>query len=29
MDVDGVVSEETLRALANIDTVIKVRPIFG
>ena len=29
MDVDGVVSPETLRALANIDTVIKVRPIFG
>ena len=29
MDVDGVVPEETLRALAGIDTVIKVRPIFG
>ena len=29
MDVDGGVPEETLRALAGIDTVIKVRPIFG
>ena len=28
-DVDGKISEETLRALAGIDTVIKVRPIFG
>lgn len=28
-DVDSAVPEETLRALAGIDTVIKVRPIFG
>ena len=29
IDVDGRVSEETLRALATIETVMKVRPIFG
>ena len=28
-DVDGKIPEETLRALVGIDTVIKVRPIFG
>ncbi|MCI1207968.1 MAG: phosphoglycerate dehydrogenase [Treponema sp.] len=29
IDVDGVVSEETLRSLAQIKEVINVRPIFG
>ncbi|MDE5776386.1 MAG: 3-phosphoglycerate dehydrogenase, partial [Treponemataceae bacterium] len=29
IDVDGRVGEETLRALAGIETVMKVRPIFG
>ena len=29
IDVDGKVPEETLRALATIETVTKVRPIFG
>lgn len=29
IDVDGVVGEETLRQLAGVDTVTKVRPIFG
>lgn len=29
IDVDGVVAEETLRKLANVENVINVRPIFG
>lgn len=29
IDIDGVVPEETLRALAGIETVTKVRPIFN
>ncbi len=29
IDVDGIVPEETLRALATVETVTKVRPIFG
>jgi D-3-phosphoglycerate dehydrogenase len=29
IDVDGVVAEDTLRALAGVENVIKVRPIFG
>ena len=29
IDVDGIVPEETLRALATIENVTKVRPIFS
>ena len=29
IDVDGIVAEETLRKLANVEDVINVRPIFG